>query len=245
MHDIDIGASEDEFVSIGGYEAMTGELWRAVSELEEEKTLALVAQLLRNGADPLSIVEECREGLEVVGDRYSRGQYFLSDLIMSGEIFKEVMALLEPVLTRRWAGGFLGRLVIGTVKGDIHDLGKSIVVSLLKCSGVQVFDLGVDVSPREFVDALIRTQSEILGLSALMTPSFEWMKETVDMIRRTDILPRVTVLIGGLVNEAVRRYVGADYYCLEAREGVNLCLGLCKQSQVPAPVELIKEEVLS
>lgn len=224
---------------------MYGDLWQAISELEEERTLALVDQLLRNGANPLSIVEECREGLEAVGDRYSRGYYFLSDLIMSGEIFKGVMSLVEPVLVKRWRQGFLGRLVIGTVKGDIHDLGKSIVVSLLKCSGVEVFDLGVDVSPRQFVDALVKTRSEILGLSALMTPSFEWMKETVDMVKRTDTLPKVTVLIGGLVNEAVRTYVGADYYCLEAREGVNLCLRLCKETRTPAQEELAKGEVLS
>ncbi|HBT47055.1 MAG TPA: cobalamin-binding protein [Peptococcaceae bacterium] len=198
----------------------------AMAELDEKRVLELVRRELSAQRVPLEIVEECRIGLNIVGERYGRGEYFLSDLVMSAEIFQEVLRVLEPFL----AGvsvcedqGGKADILFGTVEGDIHDIGKNITISLLRCEGFRVYDAGVDVPPDMFLTLLRETGARVLGLSALLTSSFEAMRRTIQLVRMVIPKSQVRVIIGGLVNERVGRYVGADAWVREAGEGVAIC----------------------
>lgn len=191
-------------------------------ELKEDETLAAVGSALEEGADPLSLVERLRGGMSQVGKRFEEKEYFLSELIMSAEIFKEAIALIEPHLE---AGGeeIKGDVVIGTVKGDIHDIGKNIVATLLRCDGYRVHDLGVDVPPGAFVEKLKETGASLLGLSGLLTLAFDSMKETVESVTEAGLKDKVNVIIGGgPVNEKVVEYTGADAYGLDAAQALRL-----------------------
>ncbi|MBE3588608.1 MAG: cobalamin B12-binding domain-containing protein [Thermoanaerobacteraceae bacterium] len=196
----------------------------ALGELNEKLALELVRDKLAAGVPPLDIVEECKRGLAAVGERYSRGEYFLGDLVLSGEIFQEIMHILNPVLAGGEKPATAGKIVFGTVEGDIHDIGKNITISLLRCHGFEVYDLGVNVPPDKFVYWLNKTGSQILCLSTLLTSCFDVLKRTVRLVRMIEQEQRVRVLIGGLVNERVRAYAGADQWVTDARRGVELCL---------------------
>ncbi|MCG0278062.1 MAG: cobalamin-dependent protein [Thermanaeromonas sp.] len=197
-----------------------------MAELDEKRVLELVKMALLEGKSPLEIVEECRRGLKVVGERYSWGEYFLSDLIMSAEIFQEVLRVLEPYLPIALPLAeqpHKADIVFGTVEGDIHDIGKNITISLLRCEGFRVYDAGVDIPPDVFVTLLKETGAKVLALSALLTSSFEAMRRTVQLVRMMTAKQPVRIIIGGLVNERVCRYVGADAWVREAGEGVAIC----------------------
>ncbi|WP_258360735.1 cobalamin B12-binding domain-containing protein [Moorella sulfitireducens] len=203
-----------------------GPLTLAMAELEEKKVLELVRKAIGEDKSPLEIVEECRQGLKIVGERYATGEYFLSDLVMSAEIFQEALKVLEPFLSV--AAVFPENpgeadIVFGTVEGDIHDIGKNITISLLRCEGFRVYDAGVDIPPDIFLNIVQETGARVLGLSALLTSSFESMRRTVQLIRMLPPVHGVKVLIGGLVNERVCQYVGADAWVREAMEGVAIC----------------------
>jgi methylmalonyl-CoA mutase cobalamin-binding domain/chain len=196
----------------------------ALANLEEEKVRTLVEQRVNAGSEPMSIVNELRQGMDTVGERYKSKEYFLSELIISGEIFKEAMAVVEPLLKAGKKGEPLGRIVLGTVKGDIHNIGKDIVATLLTAAGFEVYDLGVDVPPSKFVEKLMETDASILGMSGLLTPAFESMKETVKAVAEAGLRYRIKVIIGGgIVTEAVGKYVGADAFTDDAAEGVEIC----------------------
>jgi 5-methyltetrahydrofolate--homocysteine methyltransferase len=200
------------------------ELSIALANLEEEKVRALVRQRLNAGNEVMSIVNELRRGMDIVGERYKSKEYFLSELIISGEIFKETMAVLEPLLKAGKRGEPLGKIVLGTVKGDIHNIGKDIVAMLLTAAGFEVYDLGVDVKTNMFIDKLVRTNAPILGMSGLLTPSFQSMKQTVDALKEAGLRDKVKVIIGGgIVTEQVGKYVGADAFTSDAAEGVEIC----------------------
>ena len=144
-----------------------------VLELKEAEVLALVQEHLQQGDDPLAIVEACEEGMRQVGQRYEQGEYYLSALIMAGEIFREVMELAQPVIEDRIRGNESGRILLGTVQNDIHDIGKNIQAMLLSCYGFTVLDLGVDVPAAEFLRQAREFQPDIIGLSGLLTSSTE------------------------------------------------------------------------
>lgn len=197
-----------------------------IADLEEEAVLALAQERLAAGDDPLQIIDDCNAGMQVVGQRYENGEYFVSALIMSGEIFREVVELAQPLLAKRANGQSLGLVLIGTVSGDIHDIGKNILGMLLSCHGFTVIDLGVDVPPAEFAQKAIETSPDIVGLSGLITASFDVMKETVTVLREKAASANVSfpILIGGsMIDEQVCRYVGADYWEKDAMGGVRLC----------------------
>lgn len=190
--------------------------------LKEDETLAEVRKALDGGTDPLELVEGLREGMAEVGRRFEEKDYFLSELIMSAEIFKEAIALIEPHLAAG-AGQSKGSVVIGTVKGDIHDIGKNIVATLLRCEGFDVHDLGVDIPPSSFVDKLKETGAPVLALSGLLTLAFDSMKETVETLAEAGLRDKVKVIIGGgPVNEKVVEYSGADAYGADAAQAVKL-----------------------
>ncbi|MEW5873190.1 MAG: cobalamin-dependent protein [Chloroflexota bacterium] len=197
-----------------------------VADLEEDAVLALVKERIAAGDDPLQIIEECNVGMREVGQKYENGEYFVSGLIMSGEIFREVVELVQPLLEKRSDGQSSGVVLIGTVSGDIHDIGKNILGMLLSCYGFTVIDLGVDVPPEIFAAKAIEIQPEIVGLSGLITASFEKMRETITVLHEKSAADKVpfTILIGGgMIDEQVCQYVGADYWEKDAMGGVRLC----------------------
>jgi methanogenic corrinoid protein MtbC1 len=197
-----------------------------VADLKEQETLMLVRQRLDSGDDPLVIVEDCQTGLRLVGERYEQREYFISGLIMAGEIFREVMELVQPVIEAKLSGNESGQILLGTVQGDIHDIGKNNLILLLRCYGFTVHDLGVDVPPTEFKTQALALRPEIIGLSGLLTLSYDSMRETVDLLRRStdNYLLSIPIIIGGnQLSEQVCQYVGADYWVTDAMTGVRLC----------------------
>ena len=205
-----------------------------IANLEEDTVLALVKERLANGDDPLQIIDECNAGMRLVGQKYETGEYFVSGLIMSGEIFREVVELVQPLLKTRANGKSSGLVLIGTVSGDIHDIGKNMLGMLLTCYGFTVIDLGVDVPPDDFAQKAIEIKPDIVGLSGLITASFEKMKETVMVLREKAAAADSTfpIMIGGsMIDEQVCRYVGADYWQKDAMSGVRLCQELMAKNK--------------
>ena len=195
-------------------------------ELEERESLSLVERLLAEGEAPLQIVECCQSAMKDVGQYYEKGHYFLSGLMMAGEILRQVMEMVLPILTREIQGIASGRVMIGTVQGDIHDIGKNLVAMLFRCHGFDVLDLGVDVPPMEFVDRAREFQPDVVAMSALLITAHDAIKETIELFTtgRLEGLKTVrTIVGGGFMNEHVCRYVGADYWARDAITGVRYC----------------------
>lgn len=201
------------------------ELVGAMANMREQEALSLAKKMLDEGHDPLKILELCREAVEFVGKQFELGEYFLPELIMAGEILKKISKIAEPFLkqdaedkTER-----IGKVVIGSVKGDIHDIGKDIVIFLLDVNGFEVHDLGVDVPPSEFIEAIRKTQPQVVGMSALLTTVFESFKNTVEAITEAGFRDEVKIMIGGgTVTDDVREYSGADAYGKDAVAAVTL-----------------------
>ncbi len=194
-----------------------------LADLEERAFLNLLQQELNAGADPMTILEHCRAGMVLVGKRFEENTYFISDLMMAGELFKQATDLLAPKMELS-GDASRGKVVVGTVKGDIHDIGKDLVVGMLKAANYDVHDLGVDVAPDKFIDVLKKTKARVLGLSALLTTAFDSMKDTVDAIKEAGIRSEVKIMIGGgPVNQEVVEYSGADDWGADAQEAVTLC----------------------
>ena len=202
--------------------ATNATLTAAISDLQEETALTLLRQRLDAGDDPLLIIEDCKEGMRQVGMRYETNEYFLAGLIMAGEIFRRVMELLQPVVERQVSGRASGRILLGTVEGDIHDLGKNIVNMLLSCHSFVVHDLGVDVPPTTFAEKVTQMQPHLVGLSGLLTNSFDAMRRTVALLRTQGYRGPI-IIGGGQLNEEVCQYVGADQWATDAVTGVELC----------------------
>ena len=198
------------------------EITKALADLDEEQTLHLVQQALNGNVPAIEILQACQEGMSQVGGRFECQDYFVSDLIMSGEIFKQVGALLEPHL-KLGATAHLGKVVVGTVKGDIHDIGKDIVVNMLKSAGFEVIDLGVDVPAARFVEALEQSGAKVLGLSGLLTLAFDSMKETITAVAAAGMRDQVRIMVGGgPVDGNVCKAVGADDWGANAQQAVRL-----------------------
>lgn len=211
---------------------MSNPLVKALSDLEEELVLRLVQERLAAGEDPLAILADCREGMADVGRRYEDNEYYVSDLIMAGEVFKQANALISEHIEVE-SGETRGTVVIGTVQGDIHDIGKDLVVGLLKAANYTVVDLGVDVPPAKFVEALQVNDAPVVGLSGLLTVSFDSMKETVAALEAAGLRGKVKVMVGGgPVTEQVRAYVGADALGADAQAAVSLCNGWIEAREV-------------
>lgn len=200
-------------------------LVEAIAGIQEQEAVELVQTLMNAGVSPLEILGACRKGMEIVGERFEKGEYFLSELMMAGEIMTQVSNEVKS----RLAGSAdaspkrEGKVVVGTVKGDIHDIGKNIVSFLLDASGFEVIDLGVDVSAERFVEAVKQHQPEVVGMSCLLTLAYDPMKETVKALEAAGLRDRVKVMIGGAAtDERIRQYTGADAWGKDANEAVTI-----------------------
>ncbi len=202
---------------------MSGELVNLISDLKEQEALDFVEKALNEGTDPKALLEDAKEGMGIVGQRFADEQYFIPQLIFSGEILKAVVKVLEPHLKGEEEKETLGKVIIGTVAGDIHDIGKDLVVFMLEVNGFEVTDLGIDVPVQKFVDAIKDTGSTVVGLSGFLTLAFDAMKETVDAIEAEGLRDKVKIMIGGgQIDAQVMKYTGADAYGNDAMDAVSL-----------------------
>ena len=216
---------------------METELRDAFLHMKRQSAMDLVKMEIQRGTDPMAILKVCREAMEEVGKRFESGEFFLSELIYSGEVFKGINEILEPVLkslpAKEPAGG---AVVFGTPKGDIHDLGKNIVITMMRAHGFEVHDLGIDVAPERFVAELQKTGAPILAMSALITPTFKPMREVMTALSENGLRNDTFVIIGGAVtSELVRKDVGADAQSLDPTEAIRLCRGYLQKKSRSKP----------
>lgn len=198
-------------------------LAEALANFEEEAVLKEIEIRLAKEEDPVSIIRELQDGMCRVGERFDQGTYYLSELMMSADLFSSSMKLLEPRL-EGLSRDFVGRIVVGTPKGDIHDLGKNIFTTVIKAAGFEVHDLGVDVPVDRFIETIEQVRPDILGFSALITTSFETMKNVVDTLVEKGLRDELKIIIGGgVTTETVLKYVGADGQTIDAMAGVDMC----------------------
>ena len=206
---------------------MSDQLITAIAEMDEEGALALTKELLAAGTAPSAILDDCRAAMEQVGKKFECGEYFIPELILAGEMLKGVSAEVRPYMTgAQEAGAKAGKVVVGTVKGDIHDIGKDIVVFMLDVNGFDVIDLGIDVPVEKFVAAVAETKPQVVALSGFLTLAFDAMKETVEALKAAGLRDRVKIIVGGgTVDQQVANYAGADAFGLDAMAAVSLAKG--------------------
>ena len=204
---------------------MSEELSAAMVDLERDNVLSAVHNRAEAGEDPVQILDDCRRGMTIVGERFQAGDYFLAELMLSAEIFKGAVSILEPYLSQARPAKPLGTVVLATLKGDIHDLGKNIFSTLLKAQGFDVHDVGVDVNPAVVIDKVREVTPDFVGFSALITSAFDSMKQAAELLQEAGVRDRFKLMVGGgVTTPMVRDYVGADFQTTDATEGVAYCL---------------------
>jgi trimethylamine corrinoid protein len=203
---------------------MNEKLVGLMSDLQEDETIALVKELIAQGVDPMSVLDDARTAMETVGKRFEKCEYFIPDLMMAGEILKGISDIVKPLITGGQAAAKKGKVLIGTVAGDIHDIGKDIVTFMLDVSGYDVMDIGIDVPVDVFVQKIKDFQPQVVGLSGFLTLAFDSMKKTVEALKEAGIRDNMKIMIGGgQMDDEVRKYAGADAYGKDAVAAVNLC----------------------
>ncbi len=201
---------------------MIEKLTETLTSLKEKEALELVREMLDSGVEPLAILNSCKVAMEDVGEKFEKGEYFIPDLIYSGEILGQISEIIKPRLEEDGGSKKVGKIVIGTVEGDVHDIGKNIVTFMMDVNGFDVIDLGVDVPPEQFVEAIKSNNAKVVGMSGLLTLAFDSMKKTVDTIKGAG-LSDVKIMIGGsVINEDVVAYTGADAFGADPMEGIAL-----------------------
>ena len=201
---------------------MTQELVQAITDMREEDALELTTQLLDSGTDPVAILDDCREAMTIVGKRFENGDCFIPELILAGEILGEISATVKPRLQQNVEVKKIGKVVLGTVQGDIHDIAKDIVGFMLDVNGFEVTDLGVDVPPMKFVETVKQTGARIVGLSGFLTLAYDPMKFTVQALKEAGLNDVKVMIGGGQIDEQIREYTGADAYGKDAMAAVAL-----------------------
>lgn len=201
---------------------MSQELIDAITDMREEDALDIANQLLDQGVSPLAILDDCRGAMEVVGKRFESGESFIPELMLAGEMLSEISAVVKPRLQSTEAAKKLGIIVLGTVQGDIHDIAKDIVGFMLDINGFQVIDLGIDVPPQKFVDAVKESGAKVVALSGFLTLAFDPMKETVSALKAAGFNDVKIMIGGGQIDEQVRQYTGADRFGKDAIAAVNM-----------------------
>jgi 5-methyltetrahydrofolate--homocysteine methyltransferase len=197
-----------------------------VAEMEEEEALELAKAMLEGGVDPLRVLDLCRQAMDIVGKRFEQGEYFLPELILAGEILDQIGAMAKPLINQTSDGPSrkLGRVLIGTVHGDLHDIGKNIVTFMLDINDFEVKDIGIDVPVTKFVEEIEAFQPNVVCLSGFLTLAFDSMKETIEAIEAAGLRDRLKIQIGGgQIDETIRAYTGADAFGLNAVDAVTYC----------------------
>lgn len=200
----------------------------AIADMREDEALELAKSMLGGGDDPLRVLELCRTAMEKVGKRFQDGEYFLPELILAGEMLENIGQMAKPLIQKGGAAAARkhGRVLIGTVHGDLHDIGKNIVTFMLDINGYEVKDIGIDVPVERFLEEIRTFQPSVVGLSGFLTLAFESMKETIEAIAKAGMRDKMKIMIGGgQVDETVRNYTGADAYGNNAMAAVTLCRG--------------------
>lgn len=203
---------------------MRDQLIDAIAEMREDEALTFARQMLEAGEDPQAVLKAGREAMGIVGERFDQGEYFLPELVIAGDVLAEIAEMVKP---RIGAKGVteepLGTIIIGTVAGDIHDIGKDIVAFMLEANNFEVHNLGVDVAAQTFVEKIGEVKPEIVGLSGFLTLAYDSMRDTVKAINEAGLRDRVKIMIGGApMDEGVREYIGADAYGPDATSAVRL-----------------------
>ena len=198
-----------------------------LADMNEDDAFALAKKmLLEEGANPMRVLELCREAMDIVGKRFEQGEYFLPELVLAGEMLENIGAIAKPLITQGPGGEpkKLAKVLIGTVHGDLHDIGKNIVTFMLDINGFEVKDIGIDVPVKTFIDEINAFRPDVVGLSGFLTIAFDSMKETIAAIQDAGLRDKLKIMIGGgQVDEAVRNYTGADAFGTTAVEAVSLC----------------------
>ena len=203
---------------------MNPKLVNLMADLKEEETLTLVHELIQGGINPMDILDDARSAMEVVGKRFETGEYFIPDLLMAGEILKGISDIVKPLLEAGQTGVKKGKVLIGTVAGDIHDIGKDIVSFMLDVNGYDVLDLGIDVPVSVFIEKTREFKPQVIGLSGFLTLAFDSMKKTVEALEQAGLRDSLKIMIGGgQMDEEIRKYARADAYGKDAVAAVNLC----------------------
>ena len=204
---------------------MIKELVRAMADLDRTKVLEVVREEIEKGTDPLKIIDGLSKGVEIVGEYFEKKEYFLAELITSGDIFENAFQKLKPILEKNdIVLQSKGKIVIGTVQGDVHDIGKNIVKTILIASGFSVEDLGVDVQPEKFIEAVKQPEIKILALSALLTIAIDSVKDIIRLLERENLRRKVKIIIGGSAfTEDVANKLGVDAYGKDPQEAVKIC----------------------
>jgi 5-methyltetrahydrofolate--homocysteine methyltransferase len=198
-----------------------------LADMNEDDALPLARRmLLEDKADPMRVLELCRAAMDIVGKRFEEGEYFLPELVLAGEMLDTIGAVAKPLIKQAGGGAMQthGRVLIGTVHGDLHDIGKNIVTFMLDINGFEVKDIGVDVPVRTFLDEIEAFRPDVVGLSGFLTLAFDSMKETIEAFGSAGLRDGFKVMIGGgQIDETVRAYTGADAFGVNAVEAVALC----------------------
>jgi 5-methyltetrahydrofolate--homocysteine methyltransferase len=209
---------------------MADKLVEALADIREDEAMKIAQEYLDRGEDPKQILEYARQAMDLVGERFANGVYFLPELVMAGEMMNEISAMVKPKLASAGpAAKKLGKVLIGTVKGDIHDIGKNIVTFMLDVNGFEVRDLGIDVPKETFVAEIQTFKPQVVGLSGFLTLAYDAMKEAIDAITAAGLREKVKIMIGGgQITDEVVRYTGADAYGKDAMAAVTLASGWIK-----------------
>jgi methanogenic corrinoid protein MtbC1 len=203
------------------------QLIELLADMQEDEAHALAKRmLLEEGADPMRVLDLCRQAMDIVGKRFEAGEYFLPELVLAGEMLENIGAIAKPLIISKPGEEpkKLGKILIGTVHGDLHDIGKNIVTFMLDINGFEVKDIGVDVPVAVFVDEIKDYQPNVVGLSGFLTLAFDSMKETIEAIQGAGLRTDMKIMIGGgQVDENVCNYTGADAFGTNAIDAVTLC----------------------
>lgn len=201
------------------------QLVQFIADMQEEDAVKLSREMLDSGYDPIKLLGHCREAMEVVGKRYEAGEYFLPELMLAGEMLTAIGDMAKPLIKQDVSKAEdSNKVIIGTVHGDLHDIGKNIVTFMLEINGFQVVDLGIDVPADTFVESIKTHQPKVVGLSGFLTLAFDSMKTTIESIKAAGLRDNLKIMIGGgQVDDAVKTYTGADAFGLNAMEAVSLC----------------------
>lgn len=203
---------------------MNDTLVNLMADLKEEETISMVKEMVGTGVDPAAILDDARKAMEVVGKRFEQGEYFIPDLMMAGEILKGISDTIKPLVGQGQTSSRKGRVLIGTVAGDIHDIGKDIVTFMLDASGYEVLDVGIDVPAQVFVEKTREFGPRVVGLSGFLTLAFDSMKRTVEALEEAGLRKDLKIMIGGgQMDDEICKYVRADAYGKDAVAAVSLC----------------------